>query len=94
VRICSGLDILVVQVDGIHISEHLVLVAALISASSRPASSSGRRCSWAQSATGPWPAGLSRVGLFRDHRTLYIVGAFPTPEREVCPIRSPVSLCA
>ena len=25
----SGLDIMVVQIDGIHISEHLVLVAAL-----------------------------------------------------------------
>ena len=28
-RILSGLDIMVVQIDGIHISEHLVLVAAL-----------------------------------------------------------------
>ena len=28
-RICPGLDIMVVQIDGIHISEHLVLVAAL-----------------------------------------------------------------
>jgi hypothetical protein len=27
--ILSGLDIMVVQIDGIHISEHLVLVAAL-----------------------------------------------------------------